>query len=617
MDPPQASSSRVGSVQGIISHSILQSQFFMVLNAPYTPSSSQRVPRPWPDIRPDAGIPRAHPLAQPLYQAEGEWEWINELSIEGYRDEMTLFENRYYTTTIRRGWAGDREIMYINKSWPRIKQSQGFIRELYSYKNYLKPLTGKVVPTIIGVRSSPQRWNVLMQLPHQSFFIEASSDMPEVLKRRTVEALQKIHDKGVCHGSIDLSRFLIGGDGGITVLDYHACKATRPRLAVGIPEVTPAELRIEMRKLKFKLDYEGAREYERDKLVRSSARAHKNAKETSESQFHHYKPVYEEEPEEDRVNPPVDPRIEQWFQNLDKEPTRFIIPGQTVEDFEWELKRFYKILRKMETDDAAHGLAIGTPSLPPSTSEVETLNNSTLWRYALRKRKVAPEHDLPVSPAKRPRDLPQRVTSLSSISRTSNNVGKHARKYGDTRERHIGPPALDLSIYVNNLHPVHPFVVIRDFAYEDHAFRDKGKGKKRQRDEDEESNEAPKAKRRLGYLFNPLKRLLRLGGRTDPTDPQVSHGFPGSIHRTMSNGSSTSAVQVEQGVQQPNDGIERDPAHHEHERLPQKLETISVERQRREQRLREQDTYGGLTALAPLALRSATHLLDDLVRSAY
>jgi hypothetical protein len=92
-------------------------------------------------------------------------------------------------------------------------------------------------------------------------------------------------------------------------------------------------------------------------------------------------PSYEPKLIMPQLTPPLTlPRFEAWVDDLDRKPRRFIMPGQTVEDFEWELKRFYNILQKMEDLDCAAGLmqpptrAAHTPAeMGPSTAEEEMM----------------------------------------------------------------------------------------------------------------------------------------------------------------------------------------------------------------------------------------------------
>jgi len=208
-----------------------------------------------------------------------------------------------------------------------------------------------------------------MEPPHHSFWIEASADMPHVLKKRCVEAFEKIHAQGVCHGDIELRHMLIGGDGKVTIIDFQNSRALVPNEVVNLGAATPADLRMEMRKVKFKLDYEGSRKWEDEKQIRCAQRASKNQEERLKyNRTYGYIPKIEEDPAEDRVDPVVESREWnlEWLQPWDPAPTRYVMPGQTQAALEQEVRRFLSIVDHMEQDEllAAH---LTLPSTPPST----------------------------------------------------------------------------------------------------------------------------------------------------------------------------------------------------------------------------------------------------------
>ncbi|KAJ7275317.1 hypothetical protein B0H12DRAFT_1086722 [Mycena haematopus] len=209
------------------------------------------------------------------------------------------------------------------------------------YKLQLKSLQGRVVPTIINVYSCLGAVDVAMEPPHHSFWIEASADMPHVLKKRCVEAFEKLHSAGVLHGDIELRHMLFGGDARVTIIDFQASRALEPNPEVGLAAATPDELRLEMRKVKFKLDYEDARAREDEKLMRAARLARRNQKGRT----------LEEPLPEDVVDPPIDSRV--W--NLEwvgapVNPTRFIMPGQSAEDIERAVEDFLDVLELLEKE---------------------------------------------------------------------------------------------------------------------------------------------------------------------------------------------------------------------------------------------------------------------------
>ena len=189
------------------------------------------------------------------------------------------------------------------------------------------------MPHIINVYIEPGFVNVAMEPPHDCFWIEASPDMPNVLKHRCVEAFEKLHARGILHGDAELRHILINADARVTIIDFKAAATCVPLENVGMEEVglrraTPEEFRLEMRRVKFKLDYDGAREKERGKLMRK-----KQGKPRKEDVF----------------DPPVDLHVLnfQWLEGCERRPTRFVVPGQTKEQVDLAVKRFLNEVGEM------------------------------------------------------------------------------------------------------------------------------------------------------------------------------------------------------------------------------------------------------------------------------
>ncbi|KLO13775.1 hypothetical protein SCHPADRAFT_798816, partial [Schizopora paradoxa] len=99
---------------------------------------------------------------------------------------------------IKQGRIAGREITYISKTWILDQRWEGFFSEVRA-----------VVPTIIGVYLIDRRISVAMELPHSSFWVEATEDMSVVLKRKCISALDKIHERGVLHGDVELRHMLV------------------------------------------------------------------------------------------------------------------------------------------------------------------------------------------------------------------------------------------------------------------------------------------------------------------------------------------------------------------------------------------------------------------------
>ncbi|KAJ6627207.1 hypothetical protein B0H10DRAFT_1870011 [Mycena sp. CBHHK59/15] len=330
--------------------------------APSLPVDWSRKEPPRQRRGPAKPLPKAYPgdvLQKAIYAPHGKWKWTTGLPFKESASRILLSSGVMCSAFLKTGKIGDREVKYVSKVWLTKEEWYGFFSELALYKVQLKPLQGHVVPAIINVYSYPGAVDVAMEPPHHSFWIEASSDMPHVLKKRCVQAFEKLHACGVYHGDIELRHMLIGGDAKVTIIDFQASRALIPNEAIQLGVATPEDLQMEMRKVKFKLDYEGARAWEDEKLMRHARLTNRNKARARGAQI-------EEALEEDKIDPPIDTR--EW--NLEwigapVEPTRFVMPGQSTADLENAVEHFLLILDKLEKEECLDGGAIQPPKPSP------------------------------------------------------------------------------------------------------------------------------------------------------------------------------------------------------------------------------------------------------------
>ncbi|KIK98791.1 hypothetical protein PAXRUDRAFT_133405, partial [Paxillus rubicundulus Ve08.2h10] len=298
-------------------------------------------------------------LDEPIYQPHGRWAWTHGLPIDDPTQLLSLRKGAQCSASIDSGSIADTEIKYICRRWRTSKQKEwyGFYSELALYKSerYLKPLQGDVVPHIIGVHIMPEAISVTMELPHSSFWIESSPSMPDVLKERVIAAFEKIHAQGVLHGDPELRHMLIGADGSVMIIDFGMSRAVREHESVGIERAEPEEFALEMRKVKYKLDYMGARKKEGDKVDDYLRRVRRNRKilelweRRSKGERVGRIPPYEEEPEEYKLEPPVNAQDfqEDWITASDDAPMRIVVPGQTPGELAKKVEAFVRILGEM------------------------------------------------------------------------------------------------------------------------------------------------------------------------------------------------------------------------------------------------------------------------------
>ncbi|KAJ7786027.1 hypothetical protein B0H16DRAFT_1876125 [Mycena metata] len=298
-----------------------------------------------PVRRPAKPLPerlRGGVLQKAIYKPHGKWAWTAGLPFRDSEAPIILSSGVMCSAFIKTGHIGDRPVKYVSKVWLTKEKWHGFFSELALYKVQLKSLQGRVVPSIINVYSCAGAVDVAMEPPHHSFWIEASTDMPHVLKKRCVKAFEELHAAGVYHGDVELRHMLIGGDARVTIIDFQASRALVPNKAVKLAAATPDELRLEMRKVKFKLDYEDARTREDEKIMRGARLERRNRRGF----------VREQPLPEDVRDPPID--SSEW--NLEwigtaVEPARFVMPGQSVEDLKRAVGQFLDVLDKLEKEE--------------------------------------------------------------------------------------------------------------------------------------------------------------------------------------------------------------------------------------------------------------------------
>jgi|SRR5712671_1552197 len=150
---------------------------------------------------------------------------------------------------------------------------------LYGHPHHLRPLQGLCVPSIIGVYSTPEGLaNMAMEPPHPHAWRVADRSISTAEKGAIVEAYIQIHARGVLHGDVALKHMLIGmlrltiitvsfefdagRDGKPTIINFRHASCLQPAMEIGLGGCHAHEFQLEMRQVRFLLDYQGAREFE-------------------------------------------------------------------------------------------------------------------------------------------------------------------------------------------------------------------------------------------------------------------------------------------------------------------------------------------------------------------
>lgn len=252
-----------------------------------------------------------------------------------------------------------------------------------------------------------------MELPHRTLWIEAHPDMPHSLKVRCVEAFEKIHAAGVLHGDVELHHMLIGADGNVMIVDFRHAKATRPIPEVQISWTSRESLRMEMRRVKYKLNFEDCRQKEEESRAQTEEWFRMEAQRIT---IQHGRVFQVPNPvpavDDEVINPPI-MNSREWDEwNTPKDtvrPRRFVVPGRTHQELEAAVCNLLHIAegRRPASPPPPHPPPppppYPPPPSPPPDDEPPPQPKAEEPRYSLRKRKEAPATPSTIRPAKRGR----------------------------------------------------------------------------------------------------------------------------------------------------------------------------------------------------------------------
>ncbi|ESK96427.1 serine threonine protein kinase [Moniliophthora roreri MCA 2997] len=274
-------------------------------------------------------------LMQPFYPLSERWKWVENQDMEDI-DEVYLSSGSMCSCYVTIAQVSGKQLKYVRKTWRIDRIDDSFYAELALYNGHMRRLQGDVVPSIITVFTGPCTLSVAMEPPHHSFWVEASPDMPLMLKERCVAAYERLHGCGVLHGDVELRHMLIGGDGNVTLIDFHGSRALEPEEDVRMRRANPGELRREMRKVKVLLDYPGAREMERKRISDPEPLWVWNQL----REYPSYRASIPEIPEDQKWDAPFELKEYNAWINPLYPPRRFIMPGQGPSDVLAGLQQF-------------------------------------------------------------------------------------------------------------------------------------------------------------------------------------------------------------------------------------------------------------------------------------
>ncbi|KAG8920829.1 hypothetical protein FRC02_000668 [Tulasnella sp. 418] len=115
---------------------------------------------------------------------------------------------------------------------------------------------------MLMTQSIPGVVSILMDMPHGTldWWREAHpNEMSDVALSNALKAYQAIHAAGVLHNDVELRHILVTPDDEVMLIDFQMSRSTKPNRATDLWPCTQRELEAEMRKVKYLLDYKGAR----------------------------------------------------------------------------------------------------------------------------------------------------------------------------------------------------------------------------------------------------------------------------------------------------------------------------------------------------------------------
>ncbi|RDB29262.1 hypothetical protein Hypma_015331 [Hypsizygus marmoreus] len=413
-------------------------------------------------------------LEELIYKPTGEWEWLTNVAIRDATPNAYISLGSAFSISINTGIAGDRKIHYLSKLSTNNGYWDGFHTEVALYKTRLKPLQGIVVPTVIGVYCDVGRMSIAMAPPHHSFLMSATPDMPDFLKRRCVEAVQKLHTVGVYHGDMRLSNILIGGDAKVTIMNFQNSRVLDPE-TFGLASPKHSDFKEEMDALKQQLGFWDARKISDDAPSLQIGDNWEHGGSIARiGDILIIKPQSRKEAQDPVLD--SDPRTSKRFSARTIIPKRFVMPGQTPRDLVLEVGHLLDIIECSEDGEASSRLPSEVPSppiLPPRNGSGKTSNapavslskqghrrektiarddnskktESTSHGYNLRKRKHVAEPDSNCRPVKK-----LRFHGLTEEPLSSSAQGREDVDYVD--QPIAGPSSARF-----------PPIKVRDFAY--------------------------------------------------------------------------------------------------------------------------------------------------------
>ncbi|KAJ3549333.1 hypothetical protein NM688_g5189 [Phlebia brevispora] len=135
---------------------------------------------------------------------------------------------------------------------------------VYNHAKLLRPLQGTIVSHIHGTSKAGEGGiSCAMSTPHSVGWRHATKVTPKHIQDKIIAAYERIHERRILHGNVAFRHILIGDSEEVTIIDFSKVRTLDDHTAAGIKRCQEADLQLEMRRLKYMFDYDGAKEHER------------------------------------------------------------------------------------------------------------------------------------------------------------------------------------------------------------------------------------------------------------------------------------------------------------------------------------------------------------------
>ncbi|KDQ06941.1 hypothetical protein BOTBODRAFT_70712 [Botryobasidium botryosum FD-172 SS1] len=196
------------------------------------------------------------------FKSIGQWEFMNGKDVEEVEVLQHIGGGARTRVVYAKGKAAGKHIAFVRKQWDEQYHGAGMHAEVYLYSSpyHLKLLQGIIVPRVISASIPDEGAAVLNMEPiSQRGWTEAHPKfMSTSDKEVVIRTYMVLHAQGILHNDVALRHILLSDDGLVHLVDFTRARSTRSCRLADLPLCTQAELDLELRRVKWVLEYDDA-----------------------------------------------------------------------------------------------------------------------------------------------------------------------------------------------------------------------------------------------------------------------------------------------------------------------------------------------------------------------